>query len=93
MYVGPVSDPWVQAEIDKAIQPYMGRLPAEEIAWMRERLVEALATERLGRDLMRRARPRYVEESGEVGRDGRLSTASTIEAGAQKASGQRRRGF
>lgn len=91
MYIGPLGDPWVQAEVDKAMKPYKGRLPAEEIAWMRERLLEALATERVGRDLLRRARPRYVEESGEVGRDGRLTTASSAraESSAKKAGGRR----
>jgi hypothetical protein len=63
---GLLADPWIQAQIDAAVAPYVGRLPAEEIAWMRERLAEALATEKRGQDLVRRARPRVVERSGEV---------------------------
>lgn len=64
------TDPWIEAQIDAAVAPYAGRLPAEEIAWMRERLAEALATERLGQELVRRARPRVVERSGEVATGG-----------------------
>jgi hypothetical protein len=64
--LGPLADPWIQAQLDAAVAPYVGRLPAEEIAWMRERLSEALATERRGTELVRRAKPRFVEKSGEV---------------------------
>lgn len=59
-------DPWIEAQIDAAVAPYVGRLPAAEIAWMRDRLAEALMTERRGQELVRRARPRVVERSGEV---------------------------
>ena len=80
MLIGPLSDPWIQAEVDKALAPYAGRLPASELAWMRERLLDSLSLEDKGVDLVRRARPRYVEESGEVGADGRLNTASNPRA-------------
>jgi hypothetical protein len=63
-------DPWLEAQLDAAVAPYAGRLSAEEIAWMRERLFEALVTERRGQELVRRARPRVVERSGEVRADG-----------------------
>lgn len=63
---GPETDPWINAQIDAAIAPYLGRLPADQIAWMRERLWEALTTEEHGQELVRRARPRVVENSGEV---------------------------
>lgn len=64
---GLLADPWIRAQIDAAVEPYVGRLPAEEIAWMREQLAETLATEPGAADLLRRARPRApVERSGEV---------------------------
>lgn len=70
------TDPWLEAQLDAAVAPYVSRLPAEEIAWMRDRLAEALMTERRGLELLRRARPRFVERSGEVPTD----------AGAQAAA-------
>ncbi len=64
---GLLADPWIRAQIDAAVAPYVGRLPAEEIAWMRERLAETLASEPGAADLLKRARPRaVVEQSGEV---------------------------
>jgi hypothetical protein len=63
---GLLSDPWIQAQIDAAVAPYVGRLSEEEIAWMRERLAETLASEKRAADLVKRARPRVVERSGEV---------------------------
>lgn len=68
--LGRVDHPWVQAELDAAIAPYKGRIPDEELAWMREQLAAALATETRGADLLRRAVPRTpVEKSGEVASD------------------------
>lgn len=89
--LGPLADPWIQAQLDAAVAPYVGRLPAEEIAWMRERLSEALATERRGTELVRRAKPRFVEKSGEV--ESGQSTGTTTTAGnpsrADKPPGRR----
>lgn len=62
---GVLADPWTVAQIDAAIAPYAQHLPPAELAWMRERLAEAL-TEGRGADLLRRAHPRVVERSGEV---------------------------
>jgi hypothetical protein len=67
---GTGTDPWIEAQIDAAVAPYVARLSADEIAWMRERLAEALLTERRGQELVRRARPRLVERSGEVSTGG-----------------------
>lgn len=64
--LGLVADPWIQAQIDAALAPYVGRLPADDLAWMREQLVATLVNERHARDLMSRARPRVVEQSGEL---------------------------
>lgn len=63
---GLLVDPWIQAQIDAAVAPYVGLLSAEQIGWMRERLAESLASEPRGRELVRAARPRVVERSGEV---------------------------
>lgn len=66
---GPEADPWIEEQIDAAVAPYVTLLPPEEIAWMRDRLFEALTTERRGRELVRRARPRVVVRSGMVRTD------------------------
>jgi hypothetical protein len=84
---GLVADPWILAQIDAAVAPYARHLPAEEIAWMRERLAEALLTEGHAQDVLRRARPRVVERSGEV------SVSPTSEdRGPSPAAARRRAG-
>jgi hypothetical protein len=65
-----LSDPWIAAQIDKAVAPYVGRLSAGEIAWMREQLAETLAGDEHAARLAHRARPVRVERSGEVRRGG-----------------------
>lgn len=80
---GPEADPWIEEQIDAAVAPYVTLLPPEEIAWMRDRLFEALTTERRGRELVRRARPRKVVRSG---------TVRTDDARAEAPSRKRRGG-
>jgi len=64
-----LSDPWIAARIDEAVAPYVGVLPAEEVAWMREQLAETLATDEHAARILRGAHPREVDQSGEVGCD------------------------
>lgn len=64
---GTNADPWVLAQIEAAVAPYVGRMPEPDIAWMRARLAEAIATDPRAIDLVKRARPRAaVERSGET---------------------------
>jgi hypothetical protein len=60
-----LDDAWIAAQIDAAVAPYVGRLPAHEVAWMREQLVEVLLYDEEAIRLLRRAHPREVNESGE----------------------------
>jgi hypothetical protein len=60
-----LDDPWIAAQVDAAVAPYAGRLPAHEVAWMREQLVEVLLHDEEAVRLLRRAHPREVDESGE----------------------------
>lgn len=60
-----LDDPWIVAQIDAAVSPYVARLPADELMWMREQLAELLAYDEEALRLLRRAHPREVEESGE----------------------------
>ncbi|WP_437579144.1 hypothetical protein [Sorangium sp. So ce887] len=65
MDVSPLDDPWIAAQVDAAVAPYVGRLPAQEVAWMREQLAEVLLHDEEAIRLLRRAQPREVDESGE----------------------------
>jgi len=64
-----LDDPWIAAQIDAAVAPYVGKLTPAEIAWMREQLAEALVGDERAARLLCRARPVHVDESGEVRRD------------------------
>ena len=70
------SDPWIASQIDEIVAPYVGRLPAADLAWLREQLVETLASDDRAAALLKAARPRYVEESGEVGAGGSAAIPS-----------------
>jgi len=63
-----LADPWIAAQIDAAVAPYVGRLPENEVAWMREQLADTLATDERAVRLARRVRPAQVEQSGAVRR-------------------------
>ena len=82
-----LADPFIAAQIEAAVAPYVGRLSEGEVAWMREQLAETLASDERGARLLRRARPAIVDESGEVRRDGGAAV-TPIQALKSKA-GQR----
>jgi hypothetical protein len=67
------SDPWIANQIDEIVAPYVGRLPAGDLAWLREQLVETLAADDRAAALLKAARPRHVDESGEVGSGGAVA--------------------
>jgi hypothetical protein len=71
------TDPWVLAQIERAVAPYVGKLPAQEIEWMRKQLAEAVSEKPSLSRLLRRARPPVVDESGEVRRDDVPGTPAT----------------
>ncbi len=80
-----LADPWIAAQIDAAVAPYRGRLPAAEIAWMRDQLAEVLAGDESAARVLRRAHPRPVDESGVV------ATAGSGDAAADTAGRERAR--
>lgn len=61
-----LSDPWISQRVDEALAPYIGRLPASDVAWMREQLAETLSNDEHAAAVLRAALPRHVEQSGEV---------------------------
>lgn len=61
------SDPWIAAQIDEVVAPYVGRLPARELEWMRQQLAYTLESDEAAASLFNGARPRHVDESGEIG--------------------------
>lgn len=82
-----ISDPWIAAQIDEIVAPYVGRLPAADVAWLREQLVETLAADDRAATLLKAARPRYVEESGEVGSGGTAATVTPLRSPARSKAG------
>lgn len=64
-----LADPWIAAQVEAAVAPYVGRLSAGELAFMRDQLAETLASDDRAQRLARRTRPIHVDESGEVQRD------------------------
>jgi hypothetical protein len=82
-----LQDPWVAARIDAAVNPYVGRLSAGEIEWMREQLAETLQEEDSAARLLHRARPRVVEESGEVERGAVVTPLSHARRARPKTAG------
>ncbi len=60
-----LDDPWIAAQVDAALAPYAGRLPASELAWMRAQLADVLARDERAARLLRLAHPREGDVSGE----------------------------
>jgi hypothetical protein len=84
-----LADPWIAAQIDQAVAPYRGRLPASEVAWMREQLAEVLASDESAARVLRRAHPHPVDESGVVAC---ASSPGEVAAPPEHRSARRRRG-
>jgi hypothetical protein len=79
-----LADPWIAARVDAAVAPYVGRLSAGEIAWMREQLAETLSADPAAAKLLHRAKPAEIDESGEVRRG---STVTPIGAARKHKAG------
>ncbi len=61
----------VEAQIQRSLQPYVGRVPPKALAQMRARLEEALTTHPVGMKLVDQQRERAaVNISGDRPRDG-----------------------
>jgi len=56
-------DPFLEAELDRALAPYLDKLPPDMIQHYRELLGDVLTTHPLGRRLLNRARPRQAPET------------------------------
>lgn len=80
-----LADPWIAAQIEAAVAPYVGRLSSREVAFMREQLAETLSSDERAARLLRRARPVVVEESGEVRRDAGATVTPIASAKRTKA--------
>ena len=59
-----LSDPFVAAEVEAAIEPYVDILSEEELAFMRDELALLLAEDPEAQDALDGARPREVDRSG-----------------------------
>ncbi len=65
-----LSDPWIAAQVDAAVEPYRRRLPLSEIEWMRDQLAETLSSDERAQKLLHRVRAGVADKSGEVERGG-----------------------
>jgi hypothetical protein len=80
----PPEDPTIEAELDRALEPYRDLLPAEMLAELRETLGDALATHPVGARLLERVKPPpVVVRSEETAKDGAVG-----EEGDDWAKGQ-----
>jgi hypothetical protein len=61
-----LADPWVATRIEAAVAPYRGLISDEDLAFMRETLADLLATDEHAARILRRAKPRHVDQSGEA---------------------------
>jgi hypothetical protein len=63
----PPVDPTLEAELDRALDPYRELVPPDLLAAMRETLADALTTHPVGARLLARVRPPpVVAQSGDV---------------------------
>jgi hypothetical protein len=60
-----LDDAFVLAQIERALEPFIGRLDADELSWMREQLARTMVEDEQARALLLGAHPRTVETSGE----------------------------
>lgn len=80
-------DPVVEAQIQRSLKPYVGRVPPAALAEMRARLEEALTTHPVGMALIDQQRerdPATVKISGDHVRD--RAAAADDDAGGTGAS-------
>ncbi len=61
------SDPWVEEQIDEVASPFQQWLSPDDFIWLKRQLFELLHEDGRAAALLKAARPRYVDESGEVG--------------------------
>jgi hypothetical protein len=70
------------AEVERVLAALAGSLPPEVLDVLREELLEGLTEHPVGRELVRRARPRVApERSGEVGPQGSAEKKPTGSGG------------
>ena len=57
---------FLEGEVDAALAIYRGKMPDEDLAWIRERLLESATDDSDLASLVRAAFPRDVDRSGDV---------------------------
>ena len=66
MGIPPIDQAWLDSQLDEAIAPFVGKLSAGDLGWMREQLVDRLRSDGPLGLLAHRAQPRAVDESAEI---------------------------
>jgi hypothetical protein len=59
-------DPFLEAELDRAMESYKTLLPPEMFTFFRETLSDTLTTHPVAARLLSRARPRHIEQTSET---------------------------
>lgn len=84
-----LSDPWVAAKIDAAVQKHGSRWTKEQVEAFREQMAWTLATHPRAVRMLEIARPSVVERSGERVTGGAVEPAGdSSHAPGRKAGGQ-----
>ena len=84
-----LSDPWVAAKIDAAVQKHGGRWTREQVEAFREQMAWTLATHPKAARLLEIARPSVIESSGERVTGGAVEAADKDPGvAARKVGGQ-----
>ena len=60
-----LDDPFVVAQLERALEPFVDQLDTDELAWMREQLARTLVEDEQARALLMGAHPRNVDHSGD----------------------------
>jgi hypothetical protein len=82
-------EPWLSEIVEAELRAYVGAVDEEELAWMRERIVERLATDAELSRVARDARPRSAAD--ESGKAAQADVVAGLSAEERDAIAPRRR--
>jgi hypothetical protein len=83
-----LSDPWVAAKIDAAIERHGQRWTKEQVEAFREQMAETLSSHPRALRLLEVARPSAIDQSGERGVGGDIQPETGAGAAGRKAGNQ-----
>lgn len=75
---------YVEGEVDAVLEGYEDLLPAEDLAWMRERLLESVDDDPALAELASAARPRSVDRSAELSKKALTPSVRKAQRGGRR---------